>query len=242
MLTVVFPMFLEIPGVLNKREFRWIKAKTYQCLVIGVGKESTQRVLAKWLEDNSNIDAHDIGQNCILLLGFCGGLDPNLRTGDMVLSTHYRLDQELSDVGLYRQCEPNLNMFFRAIKVVTKREMRWSQAPSLTTTHIVGTRVEKAKLWESCNAGTVNMEDFWVADFARQWNISFLSVRVVVDDAAQEISSNVLDLLRDPWKALPLVLFRPNQLIRLFNLMIKMAFAKQKLNIFAGAFLASIKD
>ena len=97
-------------------------------------------------------------------------------------------------------------------------------------------------LWESCNAGTVNMEDFWVADFARQWNISFLSVRVVVDDAAQEISSNVLELLRAPWKALPLVLFRPNQLIRLFNLMIKMAFAKQKLSIFAGAFLASIKD
>ena len=153
MLTVVFPMSLEIPGVLNKRKFRWIKAKTYQCLVIGVGKESTQKVLAKWLEDNSNIDARDIGQNRILLLGFCGGLDPNLRTGDMVLSTHYRLDQELSDVGLYRQCEPNLNMFFRAIKVVTKREMRWSQAPSLTTTHIVGTRVEKAKLWESCNAG-----------------------------------------------------------------------------------------
>ena len=242
MLTLVFPMSLEIPGLVNKRKSRWIKDNICQCLVIGVGKESTQKVLAKWREDNSHIADPHIGENRILLLGFCGGLDPSLRAGDMVLSTHYSLDQRLSHAHLYRQCEPNLNMLFQAVNVITKKEMRWSLAPSLTTTHIVGTRVEKAKVRESCNAGTVNMEDFWVADFARQWNIPFLSVRVVVDEAAQEISSNVLELPLAPWKVLQFVLSRPNQLVRLTSLMMKMAVAKRKLSIFAGAFLASTKD
>ena len=106
----------------------------------------------------------------------------------------------------------------------------------------VGNRIEKLKLRESSNAAAVNMEDFWVADFARQRGIPFLSVRVVIDEAAQEVSTHVADLPLAPifrWKLLQLMLSRPKHLIQLGKLLIRLVFAKRKLGIFANAFLAA---
>ena len=85
------------------------------------------------------------------------------------------------------------------------------------------------------------MEDFWVAEFARERGIPFLSVRVVIDEAAQEVSTHVLALPLAyilPWKVLQLVLSRPRELIQLGKLLIRLVFAKRKLGIFAGAFLS----
>ena len=55
MLTIVFPMSLERPGLLSIGRSKRINNKEYPYLVIGVGKESTQRMLAKWALDNRNI-------------------------------------------------------------------------------------------------------------------------------------------------------------------------------------------
>lgn len=242
MLTIVLPMALEKPGLLNLGQSKRVCGKEFPYLVIGVGKESTQRALGKWASDYSNIYDSDVGNNSILLLGFCGGLDPSLRSGDMVVSTYYRLDPKLPEGRVINQLEPNQNMFLKAVNVVAKKNMRWIAAPSITTNDIVEKRTEKSKLRVTSNTATVNMEDFWVADFARQRGIPFLSVRVVIDEADQEVSRDALDLALphiSRWKVLQLVLSRPNELIRLGKLLFRLVFAKRKLGIFAGAFLAS---
>ena len=241
MLTLVLPMSLEKPGLFNLGRSRRVKDKEFPYLVIGVGKESAQRVLAKWASDNSDIYGSDADNNGILLLGFCGGLDPSLRSGDIVVSTQYCLDPELLGGCLNKRFEPNRSMFLKAVNVVAEKNMRWSTAPSITTNRIVGNRIEKLKLRESSNTAAVNMEDFWVADFARQRGIPFLSVRVVIDEAAQEVSTHVADLQVAsilPWKVLQLMLSRPKHLIQLGKLLIRLVFAKRKLGIFAGAFLS----
>ena len=242
MLTIVLPMSLEKPGLFNLGQFRRVNDEEFPYLVIGVGKESTQRVLAKWVSDHSDLYDSDAGDNGILLLGFCGGLEPRLRSGDIVVSTHYCLDPGLLEGCLINQFEPNRNMFLKAINVVAEKNMRWSTAPSITTNRIVGNRIEKLKLRESSNTAAVNMEDFWVADFARQRGIPFLSVRVVIDEAGQEVSTDVLDLPLAHifmWKLVQLVLSRPKQLVQVGKLLIRLVFAKRKLGIFAGAFLAA---
>ena len=242
MLTIVLSMPLEKPGLFNLGRSRRVKDKEFPYLVIGVGKESAQRVLAKWASDNSDIYGSDADNNGILLLGFCGGLDPSLRSGDIVVSTQYCLDPELLGGCLNKRFEPNRSMFLKAVNVVAEKNMRWSTAPSITTNYIVGNRSDKSKLREFSNTASVNMEDYWVADFARQRGIPFLSVRVVIDEAAQEVSTHVLDLPLThllPWKVLQLVLCRPKQLIQLGKLLIRMVFAKWKLGKFAGDFLAA---
>ncbi|GIT14183.1 MAG: hypothetical protein CM1200mP35_10030 [Chloroflexota bacterium] len=242
MLTLVLPMSLEKPGLFNLGQSKRVNDKEFPYLVIGVGKESTQRVLAKWASDYSDSYDSDPGNDSILLLGFCGGLDPRLRSGDIVVSTHYCLDPGLLEGCLINQFEPNRDMFLKAINVVAEKNMGWSTAPSITTNRIVGNRIEKLKLRESSNTAAVNMEDFWVADFARQRGIPFLSVRVVIDEAAQEVSTHVADLQVAsilPWKVLQLMLSRPKHLIQLGKLLIRLVFAKRKLGIFANAFLAA---
>ena len=67
-------------------------------------------------------------------------------------------------------------------------------------------------------------------------------MRVVIDEAAQEVSPDALDLPFTPiflWKLLQSVLSRPKQLIQVGRLLIRLVFAKRKLGIFAGAFLAA---
>ena len=242
MLTIVLPMSLEKPGLFNLGQSRRVNDEEFPYLVIGVGKESTQLVLAKWASENRDLYDSDGGNDGILLLGFCGGLDPSLRAGDIVVSTYYYLDPELLEGCLINQFEPNRNMFLKAVNVLAEKNMRWSTTPSVTTNHIVGNPREKSKLRESSNTSAVNMEDFWVADFARQQGIPFLSVRVVIDEAAQEVSPDALDLPFTPiflWKLLQSVLSRPKQLIQVGRLLIRLVFAKRKLGIFAGAFLAA---
>ena len=113
MLTIVLPMALEKPGLLNFGQSKRVCGKEFPYLVVGVGIESTQRALGKWASDYSNIYDSDAGNNSILLLGFCGGLDPSLRSGDMVVSTYYRLDPRLPEGRLINQLEPNQNMFLK---------------------------------------------------------------------------------------------------------------------------------
>ena len=244
MLTIVLPMSLERPGLLSIGRSKRINNKEYPYLVIGVGKESTQRVLAKWALDNRDLYDFEDANNAILLIGFCGGLDPSLRPGDVVVSTHYLLDPELREGRTINQFHPNQDMFLKAVHVVAEKNMRLSTAPSITTNHIVGTRTEKSKLRESSNAAAINMEDFWVADFARQRDIRFLSVRVVIDEEDLEVSTDILNLSLAqilPWKVLQLGLSRPKQLIQLGKLLIRLVFAKRKLGIFVGGFLAPTK-
>ena len=57
MLTIVLPMSLEKPGLFNLGQSKRVNDKEFPYLVIGVGKESTQRVLAKWASDYS--DSYD---------------------------------------------------------------------------------------------------------------------------------------------------------------------------------------
>ncbi|MEE2686785.1 MAG: hypothetical protein VX921_00905 [Chloroflexota bacterium] len=244
MLTIVLPMSLESPGILSIGRSKRINNKEYPYIVIGVGKESTRRVLAKWALDNRDLYDFEDANNAILLIGFCGGLDPRLRPGDLVVSTHYLLDPELLKGRMINQFQPNQDMFLNAVHVVAEKNMRLTTAPSITTNHIVGTQTEKSKLRESSNAAAVNMEDFWVADFAQQRDIRFLSVRIVIDEAALEVSTDILNLSRAhilPWKVLQLGLSRPKQLIQLGKLLIRLVFAKRKLGIFVGGFLAPTK-
>ena len=120
----------------------------------------------------------------IIMLGFCGGGDPDLAVGDLHVASCFKAtgatgsiaaDPELLSVWLSsaRNC---------GAKVVS--------GPSATTDAVAGAAA-KSQLYRSAGVASVNMEDYWAADTARAFGIPFVSVRAVLDDAATELPKHL---------------------------------------------------
>lgn len=124
----------------------------------------------------------------LLLLGFAGSLVPFLSAGDLVLSTHYCRN----DGGDSFQPDPRL--FREAMAAAENTQQTSFCLDSVTVDHLVTTPREKQALAQRYGAGTVNMEDYWVAAAAQDAGVPFLSARAVLDVSTQCLPSYLLEL------------------------------------------------
>jgi adenosylhomocysteine nucleosidase len=137
--------------------------------VAGVGRAAATRA-ARLL-----VDGHR--PRLLVSAGFAGGLDPALGRGGVVWPNRVLTDDDraplpLADVAAH---EP--------VTIVT-------------VDRIVGTTAEKAALFARTGAHVVDMETHAVADVARETGLPCAAVRVVSDDARQQMPREVAALVR----------------------------------------------
>jgi nucleoside phosphorylase len=229
--------------------------------VIGIGKEraqaSARRLLAfrQWS-----------ARDQLLLLGFAGGVDPALKSGDLVLSSrYYRADGVItppsppfsrggtlsipplekgglggvSPLAIEQQdfLEPDSNMWRQAIEVASEVGLSVSQGSSLTVDQVVATPEAKKAAYSQCQVSTVNMEDYWIAEVAAEAGVPFLAVRAVLDPAHQGLPSYLMGLSERPSQIVHSTLTRPWRATVLLSLAQQARVAQDRLTRFSLAFI-----
>jgi adenosylhomocysteine nucleosidase len=158
-----------------RRSLRGQAAGSFLFQVSGTGKARALRGVEA-LFQSPNAPGH------ILSVGFAGALTEELRTGDLVLSRRlYATGEEQaveSDGALLELAQETLE---------AQGNPRHFVADSLTVGAPVCTVSEKKAFAARTSAWIANMEDYWVGGQAALHGVPFLSVRVVLDTADQEI-------------------------------------------------------
>ena len=145
--------------------------------VTGVGRSRTRTSIPAVAES---------GPAAIIMVGFCGGAAPDLQVGDLHAAGCFKApgtsasivaDSRLRSLGLSaaRNCGTNI-----------------VSGPSATVDMLAGV-AQKAELYQSVGAASVNMEDYWAADAARAAGIPFASVRAVLDTAGESLPDWIPD-------------------------------------------------
>jgi len=151
-----------------------LEGKLVVLIVAGVGRESARQGTQLLL------DGHR--PRWIFSVGFAGALDPALNRLDLVLA------DEVLDLERRRY----------AIDVAVPSAVPSSRVRTgklLTVDHIITTVREKAELREQFGADLVDMESSAVASVCSDRSIRFLSIRVVSDDARNDLPPEVVSLL-----------------------------------------------
>ncbi len=147
----------------------------------------------------------------LLLLGFAGALDPTLRPGDLVLPTrYYRADEEgnpptppfgkgglegiLSKESEGDFLKADEEMWRQAEAAAAQAGLAAARGSSLTLDYLAATPEVKDALRREYSVDVVNMEDYWVAEAARDAGVPFLSARAVLDAARHSLPSYLMGM------------------------------------------------
>ena len=129
--------------------------------------------------------------------------------------------------------EPDPAMLQRARAALAQGGLTAAETDSMTVEELITDAKTKQELHRQFQAGTVNMEDYWVARSAAAAQVPFLSVRAVLDTADQGLPSYLMGLSEKPgWAALP---WRVPNLLRVYR---QMRQAQESLARFVVAFLS----
>ncbi len=128
--------------------------------------------------------------------GFCGGLDPSLKPGDLILAT------EIIHRGRTVLIAPAL--LKRAQVALDRGGVTYRPGPIVTVPRVIDTRADKASLHADTGAVGVEMEAGVLATWAQTRKIPFLAVKSVLDPADADLP------LRTGWDAIR----RPGAAIR----------------------------
>jgi adenosylhomocysteine nucleosidase len=122
----------------------------------------------------------------ILLGGVCGGLDPSLPAGGVILGRQV-VDLDGSVIEPDRLLLDEVRAFLR------QHRIPFVFSRLLTVPAPVLTKNEKRDLWNTHGAAGVDMETYHVARAAREAGISWVAVRAVVDPARSTLPRSLAD-------------------------------------------------
>ena len=162
-------MATELAGI--RRAVRDPNGRGMTLDVIGIGRFPATANVARIAERKPD---------AMVLVGFCGGADPDLVTGDLHIADVFLSPDQSDCIAADTGLTGGLTC---AAKPLGGRVVA---GPSATVTAVAGAG-RKSELYESVGARSVNMEDYWVADTARAAGVPFASVRAVLDSARVEL-------------------------------------------------------
>lgn len=168
MLAIVSPMATELSGI--RRAVREPESRGLCFYVTGIGKAATITGFVPIAQGRPR---------AVIMAGFCGAVDPHLRTGDLHVAASFRHGENNS---IPADAELSSAMFASA----RSQGVKVSDAPSITVGSIAGPAA-KAELRRSTGIASVNMEDYWAASAAAAAGVPFASVRAVLDTADQSL-------------------------------------------------------
>jgi adenosylhomocysteine nucleosidase len=149
----------------------------------------------------------------LVSFGIAGGLAPQLRAGDLVIST-----EVLSDGERWQGHEP-----FRTRVAALAARIGATEGPVLGTSQIMATTDEKRRGWTRTGALAVDLESDVVARIAAACGTPFVVVRTIADSADRALPPAALIPLAANGtprlgRVLASVLRRPRQFAALFGL------------------------
>jgi adenosylhomocysteine nucleosidase len=129
-------------------------------------------------------EAASLKPSLVVSWGLCGGLDPRLRPGDLILGA-----EVLSEAGAVRTDEAVTALLAERVKGVGARvfvePLAASHAPVLTA-------AAKADLRRATGAAAVDMESLIAGGYAREQRVPFAILRAVSDPAERDLPPLVL--------------------------------------------------
>ena len=128
----------------------------------------------------------EFAPDAVLSVGTAGGLNPELSAGQLIACSHVHhadmrggLDETpaFSDEGLVTL----------ALEVARTTGLDAMVGSAVTVDEVVWTSTEKADLHEWMSHDVVEMESFWIGKAAAAADLPYLALRVVTDQAADEL-------------------------------------------------------
>ncbi len=153
-------------------------------LAAGVGRDAAR------LGVQMLVEGHRPG--ALLAAGLCGGLDPGLPHGRVLLADEVVLAEGRPFVPdpLTGILEPP----DRPEESAEAGEPPISRGRVVTSDSVVATPQAKRDLRAECGAAAVDMESWWIAEAATEAEVPWASLRVVSDTAAERIPDDVAAL------------------------------------------------
>lgn len=258
MFTVIASMEYELSGL--RKELRSVASVAKEVgrhlggpealpdmVVIGVGKQRAQASVRRLLESKTSASSGNGGQpHGLLLLGVAGGIDPDLDTGNLVLSSRYLNGSQIADDwginytggDIDDALAPDPLMWHLATQAGSGEGRNPVLVDSLTVDQVISAPEHKRWIAGAYPVGIVEMEDYWVAQVAAEFGVGFLAARVVLDTADQALPGWLLGLSRSKTKAALSLAVRPWRIPAVLRLARQRPVAQRMLTRFALRFLA----
>ena len=214
-------MGTEMAGV--RRAVLRLRGTDVMTRVIGVGQESAENGLTAVAAQSPA---------AIIMIGFCGGAAPGLRTGDLHLAEVFHSVEHLEAIKSDICLTSSIKTWADA------NGTRWVGGPSATVGSVANCGVKTA-LHTTCGTMSVNMEDYWAARTAATHGIPFASVRAVLDTADNELPGYLDGSGDGIVNAVRGVAAHPGSLASLVRLARKARVARHSLAVSVSALLAA---
>ncbi|MXY87325.1 MAG: hypothetical protein F4Y92_00480 [Dehalococcoidia bacterium] len=147
------------------------------CQVTGTG-EAGERALAELLQEQK--------PDTVLIAGLCGGLDPSLRTGDLILAR-----EVLDEAG--EGLQPPSTTLSSVRRAMRNEGSRFVCSRLVTVAQPVATRDAKRDLWNVHGAAGADMETAAFARVATENGADWMALRAIIDPAAMSLPGSLHD-------------------------------------------------
>ena len=152
-------------------------------LQCGMGPErAAQAVL--WLEQRYQLAG-------LLSVGFAGGLQAELRSGDALLVTHILAQDDVTrttDLAVDSGIRPDARLAHIAAMAVAQAAVVSHAGTLLSTTAVVAQAAAKQALGQQSGALAVDMESYSVGQMAAQSHVPFAVLRTIFDASHENMS------------------------------------------------------
>jgi adenosylhomocysteine nucleosidase len=184
-------------------------------LIVGIGRQNAEKSVRAFLADNS--------PELVLTCGFAGGLNTDLKIGDIVFEIANRQSSIVNDLE-----PPDVGCYEKLISA-SARPAKFFCADRIATTV-----AEKKKLRDETGADVVEMESAAIHTVCREHGIPCVTVRVISDTAHEDLPLD-FNLLAKPDKSLDFgklgwaIAKSPGKISALMELQKKTSFAAERL-------------
>ena len=195
---------------------------------VGIGPERAGEAMAAVLANSRR------RSQGVLMLGVAGAVQLGMETGEMLLAESYMLDPA---VGEAEPVVPDPEMLQMAGAASVAARMPVNRSSSLTVDHLVSEMLERQDLRDRFGVASINMEDHAVATAAREADVPFISVRVILDIAEQRLPGYLPKLSKGRNTVFSEILAKPWRIPTLVKLKGQMDLCQSVLARFAMSYL-----
>jgi len=146
------------------------KGKPVLLAQTGMGKERAEAA-TEFILERYPIDT-------LISLGFAGGLNENLRVGDIVLCATLYSNNGTAQGG---QCSSDASLISLSLQALPGKVTRLRQGKGVTVAQAASTPETKLALRQTFQADVVDMESYWIGKIASAREVPFLAVRAISD-------------------------------------------------------------
>jgi adenosylhomocysteine nucleosidase len=194
-------------------------------IVTGVGRKNAEKSLREFLATNS--------PDLVLTCGFAGGLNPDLKLGDVIFET---VNEPLAPAARTSLRRDEAASATQAGEGLVTRLTATGAKPAkfFCADRIATTAAEKKKLREETLADAVEMESWAIYTVCRERGIPYATVRVISDTAHEDLPLDFNQLSKSDknlhyGKLAKAILLSPEKIGALMQLQKKTKFAAQRL-------------